>query len=111
MISAAAVDCSVQLSETGHTAHTVIVVDDIMYLHSMRRAVYTAARDLGVRNLIAVRVAVDLPLAVARNSLRDESRRMSEDTINKIYSQFEELNSSLVHEKVNTSIDTTSHDR
>ena len=87
--------------------HTVIIVDDIMYLHSMRRAVYVATRDLLVRSLITVRVTANLSASLSRNSLREDSRRMSDETVTRIYNQFEELNASLVHERVSTTVDTS----
>ena len=90
-----------------HLNHTVIIVDDIMYLHSMRRAVYVATRDLLVRSLITVRVTANLSASLSRNSLREDSRRMSDETVTRIYNQFEELNTSLVHERVSTTVDTS----
>ena len=87
--------------------HSVIIVDDIMYLHSMRRAAYVTTRDLGIHNLLIVRVTTDLSVALARNSLRMGSRRMSDETVSKIFNNFEEPNSTLVHEKVNLRIDTS----
>ena len=90
-----------------HLNHTVIIVDDIMYLHSMRRAVYVATRDLLVRSLITVRVTANLSASLSRNSLREDSRRMSDETVTRIHNQFEELNTSLVHERVSTTVDTS----
>ena len=92
---------------TASNEHSVIIVDDIMYLHSMRRAAYVATRDLGIHNLLIVRVTTDLSVALARNSLRMGSRRMSDETVSKIFNGFEEPNSTLVHEKVNLRIDTS----
>ena len=96
-----------------HTSkeHSVIIVDDIMYLHSMRRAVYVSTRDLDVHHLLIVRVTADLPIALARNSLRVESKRMSDETVKKIFNNFEEPNSSNVHEKFSLCVDTTTNTR
>ena len=105
--STAAVDKSNGVS---HLNHTVIIVDDIMYLHSMRRAVYVATRDLLVRSLITVRVTANLTASLSRNSLREDSRRMSDETVTRIYNQFEELNASLVHERVSTTVDTSTEE-
>ena len=105
--STAAVDKSNGVS---HLNHTVIIVDDIMYLHSMRRAVYVATRDLLVRSLITVRVTANLSASLSRNSLREDSRRMSDETVTRIYNQFEELNTSLVHERVSTTVDTSTEE-
>jgi tRNA uridine 5-carbamoylmethylation protein Kti12 len=93
------------------TSHTVIIVDDIMYLHSMRRAIYVICRDLSVHHLMIVRVVADLELAMSRNSSRPDSRRISDETIRKIFSRFEEPNRSLVHERLNFVIDNSCYRR
>jgi tRNA uridine 5-carbamoylmethylation protein Kti12 len=81
------------------TSHTVIIVDDIMYLHSMRRAIYVLCRDLNVHHLMIVRVVADIELAMSRNSSRPDSKRISDETMRKIFCRFEEPNRSLVHER------------
>jgi tRNA uridine 5-carbamoylmethylation protein Kti12 len=93
------------------TSHTVIIVDDIMYLHSMRRAVYVICRDLHVHHLMIVRVVADLELAMSRNSSRPDSRRISDETMSKIFACFEEPNRSLVHERHSFVIDNSCYRR
>lgn len=83
----------------GPSFHTVIIVDDIMYLHSMRRSIYVICRDLDVQHLIIVRVVADLELAMSRNSARPDSTRISNETLRRIFSRFEEPNKTLVHER------------
>lgn len=88
--------------------HKLIIVDDIMYLHSMRRAIYAKARDLDVRNLFVIRVSADYSTALTRNSLRPDSKRVAEETLLRIFNRFEEPNISLVHERNSFVVDTMS---
>lgn len=94
-------------AQNAPTSDAVIIVDDIMYLHSMRRAIYVICRDLNVHHLMIVRVVADLELAMSRNSSRPDSRRMSDETMRKIFSRFEEPDNSLVHERHNFVLDNT----
>jgi tRNA uridine 5-carbamoylmethylation protein Kti12 len=91
--------------------HKLIIVDDIMYLHSMRRAIYVKARDLDVHNLFVIRVSADYSTALTRNSLRPDSKRVAEETLLKIFNRFEEPNNSLVHERNSFFVDTMSSER
>ena len=93
------------------TSHTVIIVDDIMYLHSMRRAIYVICRDLNVHHLMIVRVFANLELAMSRNSSRMNSSRISDETMRKIFSRFEEPNKSLVHERHSFLVDNSCYQR
>ena len=88
-----------------------MIVDDIMYLHSMRRAVYVACRDMGVDHLLNVRVTSNLSTALIRNSFRTESRKVAEEVVRKIFTQFEELNASLSHEKRSFIVNCNSQER
>lgn len=91
--------------------HKLIIVDDIMYLHSMRRAIYVIARDLEVHHFFVVRVVADYSTALTRNSIRPDSKRVSEETLLKIFNYFEEPNNSLVHERNSFIVDTASVER
>jgi tRNA uridine 5-carbamoylmethylation protein Kti12 len=91
--------------------HKLIIVDDIMYLHSMRRAIYVKTRDLDIHNPFVIRVSADYSTALTRNSLRPDSKRVAEDTLLRIFNQFEEPNTSLVHERNNYVVDTMSSGR
>lgn len=91
--------------------HKVVIVDDIMYLHSMRRAIYVKAKNLDVHNLFIIRVSADYFTALTRNSLRPDSKRVAEETLLKIFNRFEEPNTSLVHERNNYVVDTMSSER
>ena len=88
--------------------HKLIIVDDIMYLHSMRRAIYVKTRDLEVHDLFIIRVSADYSTALTRNSLRPDSKRVAEETLLKIFNRFEEPNTSLVHERNSFVVDTMS---
>lgn len=96
---------------TPNELHKLIVVDDIMYLHSMRRAIYVIARDLEVHHLFVVRVVADYATALTRNSIRPDSKRVSEETLLKIFNRFEEPNHNLVHERNSFIVDTASVER
>jgi len=66
----------------------VVVVDDIMYLKSMRREVYVLGRKRGVP-VVVVSVVVSLPTALARNAQRDPARRVTDAAIVRIHARFE----------------------
>lgn len=65
-----------------------VVVDDIMYLRSMRRQLYVLGRQHAVP-LAVVWVQTSLPTALARNAAREALRRIPEATIVKLHSHFE----------------------
>lgn len=65
-----------------------VVVDDIMYLRSMRRQLYVLGRKHAVP-LAVVWVQTSLSTALARNAGRDALRRIPEATIVKLHSHFE----------------------
>ena len=90
---------------------TVILVDDIMYLHSMRREMYVLARDYGAHHLLIVHVTTDIDVALARNAIRDVSTKVDEESIRRMFDRFEQPNHKLVHEKHVVHIDTNNEER
>lgn len=90
---------------------SVIVVDDIMYLHSMRREVYVAARDAGADHLLLVHAETTLDLALTRNATRSESTRVEEDAIHRMHDRFEKPNGKRVQERIHLTVDTSNHER
>lgn len=79
---------SIFMENIGNRTNKVLLVDDICYLKSMRRKLYTLARDHGFATII-VHINVELEVALRRNVCRDVSRRVHEDTIRKIHRCFE----------------------
>lgn len=81
-------------------ADKIVIVDDIMYLHSMRREIYTIARDNGYILLI-VCVKAELDVCLSRNSLRPVNQRVASQAIENIFAKFEFPNSTLVCDRYN----------
>lgn len=84
---------------------TVIIVDDIMYLKSMRRKVYVVARDNNCP-LITVLVDAELRTILERNAARHGKARIEQSVIHKIHSNFENPCSSMVFDRHNLVIRT-----
>ena len=69
-------------------SESVVVVDDIMYLKSMRREVYVLGRMRCVP-VVVITVSTELSTALARNALRDPHQRVDEASILRISERFE----------------------
>jgi len=67
-----------------------IIVDDLMYLHSMRREIYCIAREAEVP-LLCIHVKTPLENALNRNNLRIGKSKIDSDVIVKISNHFEPL--------------------
>jgi len=93
-------------SSSSPAASTVVLVDDIMYLSSMRREVYVLARKHLVP-LVVVWVQTDLTTALARNSLRPAAQKVEDATISKILEQFEPPRASNVADRIHFCIETS----
>ena len=74
--------------DAAHPPDKVFIVDDIMYLKSMRRQVYIIGRNRCVP-VAVVSVEVDLPTALARNDQRPPQERVTQSAVVKIHSSFE----------------------
>ena len=66
----------------------ILIVDDNMYQHSMRRQIYTLASRHDVRTIV-VWFNTDPSVAFSRNQCRSEDRRVSQESFSRIASQFE----------------------
>ena len=73
---------------SGKAQKFTVIVDDIMYLRSMRRQLYVLGRQHAVP-LAVVWVQTSLPTALARNAAREAGRRIPEATIAKLHEHFE----------------------
>lgn len=87
-----------------------IIIDDIMYLHSMRREVYNVVRDRGGATVV-VWVNTELAVALQRNSERAGAARLEEAAINKIAMDFEPPNSKHIADRIQLTVDGTSTER
>ena len=91
-------------SPTHRQKRHLIIVDDIMYLTSMRREVYSIARQLLIPTVV-VWISVELQLAIDRNGQRVAAAKVSEEAIKKIHSRFEAPNSSNAAERISFIVD------
>jgi len=86
------------------------VVDDIMYLCSMRREVYVIARNSGL-SIIVVWVNTELEEALRRNGQRDGAARIDDGTVRKIHEQLEPPNVKHICDRHSITIDGSSDQR
>ena len=98
-------------NSSSSSCDTVILVDDIMYLHTMRREMYVLARDYGAHHILIVHVTADIEVALARNALRDVSTKVEEESIRRMFDRFEPPNHKLTHEKHVVHIDANNEER
>lgn len=76
----------------------ILLVDDIFYLHSMRRQIYVKARNYHAK-LLFIWIKTDLSIAIQRNSLRPEASYVEEEALINIYNKFEGIDNALVSER------------
>jgi tRNA uridine 5-carbamoylmethylation protein Kti12 len=81
-------NCSIIGKEGELSFPGIIIVDDIMYLRSMRRQVYVLARESGIPVLV-VWVRTELDVALERNAQRTGKGRVPDEVIAKIYSELQ----------------------
>jgi tRNA uridine 5-carbamoylmethylation protein Kti12 len=79
------------LSEVQNKVSKIIIVDDIMYLRSMRRQIYCIARDHTCK-LLTIFIDTVPNIARSRNSRRTEKDRVDDEAMEKIISRFERPN-------------------
>lgn len=71
-IRAKALDIVADLIRSSNDMHNVIIIDDTMHYHSMRREVYTLVRDLqGMLRMVWL--ICDVDTAVERDKIRESS--------------------------------------
>ncbi len=92
----------------------ILVVDDLMYLGSMRHEVYKVARDTRVPvPQVVIWVNTDVDIAVSRNATRAALGQPSvhEDTIRRIHELFEPPHSHAIADRLHYIIDTHTDER
>lgn len=82
---------------------SIVIVDDIMYLRSMRREIYVLARDRDIP-LLVVWVNTSPEIAQQRNTTRDHNTRVSEESMTRIISDFEVPDSTAVCDRYNLTV-------
>jgi tRNA uridine 5-carbamoylmethylation protein Kti12 len=82
--------CGDEGALSGKITARVIIVDDVMEYGSMRREVYTRARDAKA-HYIVVWVRCDLAVALQRDASRVGAAHIGESVIRKIASRFEPM--------------------
>jgi len=70
--------------------YDVVVADDIMYLRSMRREMYTLARDLNTV-LACIHIDCSLDVALARNRSRLGTARLDDGVVERLHASFEPI--------------------
>lgn len=88
----------------------LILVDDIMYLRSMRREVYVVAREKNIP-IIVVWINTPLEVALQRNSQRVGMQHIDEETIIKIHNSLEPPDSQRICDRNHFIIDGACEDR
>eukprot|EP01031_Cornospumella_fuschlensis_P036445 gene36445-44209_t len=68
--------------------HHLIILDDNMHLRSMRRAIYVVCRDTGTPRLL-VHCHATADVCYARNSRRDPTRKVSDDSFYRMVQNFQ----------------------
>jgi tRNA uridine 5-carbamoylmethylation protein Kti12 len=86
---------------------SVVIIDDLMYLRSMRREIYVMARDHHVP-LLVVWVKADINVALDRNSHREGRARIKEETMRRICEQLQPPDASFIFDRVHMVIDNNS---
>lgn len=76
------------LQQSTQSGSKLLIVDDIMYLRSMRREVYKLARQYSIP-LLTIWVDTSMDIALYRNGTRQGRQRIPDETIEKIHSRFE----------------------
>lgn len=76
----------------------IIIIDDIMYLKSMRREIYVLARNNNIP-LLTIWLNTSVDIAQARNNLRNETSRVSDESFSKILENFEPPDQSYIFDR------------
>ena len=87
-----------------HPIDTIIVIDDLNHLKSMRRDIYVIGRERRW-SCVTVHISVSLQTALSRNASR-QIDKVDEDTIHKIFRSFESpMNSHCIADQCHFIID------
>jgi tRNA uridine 5-carbamoylmethylation protein Kti12 len=99
------------ISRKDDAKDSVIIVDDIMYYRSMRREIFTLARDSIISEFVVVWVNVPLEVAMSRNESRELLKRVGTEAMQRIHNAFEPPVESLIFDRVHLQIDNSSEHR
>ena len=83
----------------------LVIVDDIMYLCSMRRELYVLARS-SKASFVCIQLFASLPTALYRNNFREGKARISENVVKKIHAAFENLDTKRTAERYSIIVST-----
>lgn len=86
------------LSNTNSEELGTVIVDDLMYLKSMRREVYTIARNNSIPILV-VWINTPLSTALLRNSNRHGIQKIQQQVIEKIHMDFEPPSKEFIYDR------------
>jgi tRNA uridine 5-carbamoylmethylation protein Kti12 len=81
----------------------MVIMDDLMYLHSMRRDVYKLTRDHRIPQIV-VHVETDLETALARNAARSVSEHIPADVVTRLCLQMEAPNTTAIADRYNCTV-------
>ncbi len=76
----------------------VVIVDDLMYLRSMRRQVYVICRDCNVK-LLTIFVDTSPGIAKERNTRRIGRERICDETMERIIHSFEGPSNGMIYDR------------
>jgi tRNA uridine 5-carbamoylmethylation protein Kti12 len=80
-----------------------LVVDDLMYLSSMRHEVFKVARDVQVP-MVVIWIKTDLGTCLERNEKRTEDNKIAPETVRRIHASFEPPNKSNICDRINYTV-------
>jgi tRNA uridine 5-carbamoylmethylation protein Kti12 len=88
---------------------SLVMVDDNMTLHSMRRQVYATARHHKAATVIVL-VTVSPAVAFQRNQLRPAAAQVDSVSWDRLHRDFEKPNEAYIAERFNVTVDSSSND-
>ena len=77
----------------------LFIVDDIMYLRSMRKEIFNLCRSFNVL-MCVVWLNVSLEFAMQNNSQRPSNEFINERSLHKIYNDFQPPSTNIVHDRL-----------
>lgn len=99
------------VAASGHgRTNSVAIVDDVMHLRSMRRAMYKLARTHRAPSMV-VHVKTDLSVALSRNARRSGIARVPDDVIEKLHDQFDAPSVKAISDRCYVVVDGNSTER
>lgn len=92
---------------------SVVIIDDIMYLRSMRKKIYTMCKLYDYdSNFLVVYLDVPLSISLERNSSRNQPNRVNENSLHRIAEAFEPpTDRQFVHDRNHIVIESSTEDK